>query len=372
VTEVIEIPDASTPSPPRPVRAAWISRAETFDEYGGSLQPLAVGLMDEVVDLVIACPQAADVEHLPGVSREVIRYAEPRWWRPSRRRVEGLAADLIGRKVEVLHALGYELAAFVERLAEEAALKYVLSGYSLSAARALPALGVSAAVVLAPSEPIRDVLLERRVCPPERIALMRPGVYHVRHPMCFSGPAASVCIVAGGDLCDEPAFEAVLKCFAELSARNMDCVYFILGGGPMERPLRRRAEELGLSGKLTVVDLHPVGQIAGVLKTADVYISPAPQPRIDIRSLLAMAAGVPVLAARGDRPCDFLHDGQTAILYSPGHASELTGKLVGLLDDRASARSQAASALRYVSEQHSPAANAARIAEIYRQAAVRR
>lgn len=368
----MDIPDASIPAPPRPVRAAWISRAETFDEYGGSLQPLAVGLVDEVVDLVIACPQGADVGQLPGVTRDVIRYPEPQWWQPTRRTVENLAGELASRKVEVLHALGYALGEFVRRLAEEAGLKFVLNGYSLSAARSLSELGASAAAVLAPSEPIRDVLLERRVCPPERVHLLRPGVYHVRHPSCFGDPAASVCIVAGGDLRDEVAFEAVLKCFAELSARETDCEYFIVGSGPLERPLRKRAEELGLSGRLTIVDLHPVGQIAGVLKAADVYISPSPEARIDMRSLLAMAAGVPVLAARGDRACDFLHEGKTAILYSPGHASELTVKLSGLLEDRVSARALASSALRYVTEQHSPASNAIRIAEIYREAALRR
>jgi len=364
----VEEPRASSP-PPRPIRAAWLAAADTFDEYGRTLQPLAVGLMDEVVDVVILCPGSAAVGQLPGVPREVVSYEPPKWWRPGAWRSEALAAELRRRKVDVLHGLDFPVAHLTARLAGEAGLKFILSGYGLDDARRLWPLGGDVAGVLAASEPIREVLAKRRVCRPEQIHLVRPGVYHVRHPTCFSDPGCSASIVAGGRLDDAAAFEAVLRCFAELAARKADCAYFILGSGPAERRLRRRAAQLGLAGRVTFVDLHPVGQLTGVLKSADVYVSPAPQRRIDARSLLAIAAGVPVLAAAGDGANDFLHDGQTALLFSRGDSAELTVKLGSLLDDRAAARALAAGALRYIHEHHSPTAAVLRVAELYRQAA---
>jgi phosphatidylinositol alpha-1,6-mannosyltransferase len=177
-----------------------------------------------------------------------------------------------------------------------------------------------------------------------------------------------VAIVAGGPLADLEAFDAVLQCFAELALRKFDCVFFVLGSGPAERRLRRRAAELKLLGQLTFADCHPLGQLTGIFKAADVYISPVVQRAVDVRSLLAIAAGVPVLAAAGEGANDFLRDGQTAISFAPGAAAELTVKLASLLDDYASARSLADSAIQYIHENHSPAVHVVGLAHLYRQA----
>ena len=197
---------------------------------------------------------------------------------------------------------------------------------------------------------------------------MRPGVYHVQKPTCFREATRSVAIVAGGNLDDFAAFEAVLQCFAEVVARQYDCVFFLLGSGRAERRLRRRAAQLGLLGQLTFADCRPLGQLTGIFKAADVYIAPVRLPCLDMRSLLAMAAGVPVLAAAGQGADDFLHDGETAVFFERGNAAELTVHLASLLEEPASARALADRAIDYVHRNHSPAVNVTALAHLCREA----
>jgi glycosyltransferase involved in cell wall biosynthesis len=351
----------------QPLRAAWVAGDETFDQYARILQPLAVGLMDEMVDVVILCPDPAEAETLAGVRSDVVRCPEARWWGVRGGAVQELAGQLRKRRVRLLHALDASAARLARALARAAGLPYLLSSYALDDARRLGDAARHAAGVLAASEPVRQGLLEQDACPAEKLRLLRPGVYHVRHPTCFHDPDHSVAIVTGGPLDHFQAFDAVLQCFAELVLRKFDCVFFLIGSGRAERRLRDRAEQLHLAGQLTFADCHPLGQLTGIFKAADVYVSPVPQRAIDVRSLLAMAAGVPVLAAAGGGANDFLRDGQTAMAFSPGDAAELTVKLTAMLDDHASARALAASAIEYIHENHSPAVQVVSLAHFYRR-----
>jgi len=350
-----------------PVRAAWVAGRGTFERLSRVLQPLAVGLIDEVVDVVVLAPAEDAGGELANVPYDVVRYPTHRWLPLRDGAIEALAGELKRRKIDLLHALDAPAAKLTHRLAEQADLPYLLTSYSLDDAGRLAGVAAGAAEVLAASETLRAALIEKGLCPAERVRLMRPGVYHVRHPTCFDEPDHSVAIVAGGPLDDPAAFEPVLQCFAELAARKYDCVFFLIGSGPAERRLRHRAEQLGLRRQLTFVERQPLGQLTGILKSADVYISPIRHRELDMRCLLAMAAGVPVLAAAGDTVNDFLRDGETATFFNRADAAELIVTLTALLDDRASARALAASAIEYVHRNHSPAVNVTGLAHLCRQ-----
>ena len=368
--------DVSKHTPPDddapPVRAAWVAGAETFGRFGRVLQPLAVGLVDEMVGITVLLPGSADCPELETVPHEAAVYPPARWWRIGGRWLDAVAADLKRRKIDLLHALDGSAGRLTRTLARRLDVPYVLSSYALDDTWRLSEAGREAAAVLAASEPLRDALADRAVAPAERLRLMRPGVYHVRRPTCFDDPTHSIAIVAGGPLADLPACDAVLQCFAELAARKYDCAFFFLGTGPAERRLRQRAEQRKLLAHLTFADCRPMGQLTGIFKAADVFIAPVAHDGIDMQTLLAMAAGVPVLAAAGGAVSDFLRDGETATFFTQGDSAELTVKLTALLDDRASARALAASAIEYVHRNHSPAVNVTALAHIYHEALANR
>jgi hypothetical protein len=361
----------ATAEPSRPVRVAWVAGPRTLKNIGRILQPLAIGLLDELVELTAICPQAADVQRFPSPPMRILCYGRLEWWAfwEAGPRVLALARELGRAGVQLVHALDSSAAPLAVRLARLAGIPYVLSSYSVNDAKALSGPGSRAAAVLAASEPVAEALRRRRVTPAQHLAVLRPGAYLARHAECFTQPQFSTTIVAGGPLDNVAAFAAVLRSFAALRQRKSDCAFFIMGRGRAERELRRLADDLGLRGEVTFVDWQTQLQLDEILKAADVYISPAARPEVDAWCLLALAAGLPVLSA-GAGACDFLIDGRTAAFFRPGDDADLTGKIARFLEDRAAARALAESALEYLRQHHTLGRMVGDTARTYRAVAV--
>ena len=359
-------PQFGLQAPLRRLRVVWVAGTETLERMERVLQPLAIGLMDELVELIVLCPEGIDTQELPSPPIQIMRYGRIPWLAFRSRTVRSIAGQLQDKRVALLHALDAEAAGLTARLAVSADLPYVLGSFSLDDGPGLRSLVRRPAAVLAASEPIRQNLLEHHVAPVEKLLLVRPGVYQVRHATCFNNPQHSIAIVAGGELGDYDAFDAALRTFAELVSRDYDCSFFVIGNGPAEKPLRARAEELGLRRRLSFADRQRTSQMAGILKAADIYIAPCTSPSIDFWSLLALAAGDPVLSG-GPGASDFIIDDRTAVTFGPGNSSELIAKLTALLADRAATRALMENALGYLREHHSPAQMVAKVAQTYRQ-----
>ena len=359
---------AAAEAPRERLCVGWVAGPTTVEEYGRSLQPLAIGLMDELVEVLAICPQGADVQELPSPPVETIFYGPSRRWCFDTGAVDELVEELRRRKVRLLHALDAGAWKLASELGKLAGLNGIAGSLDLDDHRILGHLGDSAAAVLAASEPIRQSLLVHRVAESRRIELVRPGVYQVRKPTCFLDARLRVSIVAGWPMDEFEPFEAVIRCFAALRSGGRDCVFFLMGEGRAERRLRALAETLGVRADLTFVDRQSPRLLPGIFKAADLYVAPVPDRGIDVPSLLAMAAGVPVLAA-GQGASDFLIDGQTALQFMPGNAADLTAKLTALLDDHAKAAALADGALKHLRREHSPAGAVAAVTRIYRQVA---
>jgi len=343
-------------------RVAWIAGEDTLETYAASLGPLAVGLTDELVDLTVFCPhEPADIE-LPCPPAQMVRYTWPSWLF-GKRRVAQVAEELRRRKVTVLHALDTSVFRLTRDLAAAAGARWVVSGYRFDDGRRMKHLDDRIAAVLPASEPIRQKMLKRRNVPPEKVRLVRPGVYPIKRAECFSDPKHSVAIVT---VCKAPkrqALTALLGAFAELRRRGRDCVFIIVGADQAEGHLRERSGALGLQHEVTIAPRPSRSQMMEIFQAADIYISLGRSETVDVTSLLAMAAGTPVLA--GDMQDDFLIEGQTALSFKPGSATSLAGRLLSVLDDRAAARSLAEGALAHVREHHSPARMVSAVTEAY-------
>jgi glycosyltransferase involved in cell wall biosynthesis len=361
-------PQDTAPEAPAiaPVRVVWAVGPQTFNRYARVLQPLAVGLMDELVELSIMCPPAPANQPPLGMPCEVVPCPARGWLGFRESSVERMGENLRRWKADLIHAVDASGAELASQVALDQKLPYVLSSLDLADAKRLGEAANEADLLLAASQPIADALAGRGRAGGD-IRLLRPGVFHVRHATCFQQPGNSVAIVAGGPLENYRAFDAVLKCFAELAARKFDCVFFVIGSGRAERKLRQQALRLSLGPRITFIDALSMEQLARIFQDADIYITPAVQGAIDMQSLLAMAAGVPVLAAAGEGANDFFHDGRTVMSFACGNSEELTARLSAILDDRASARALAESALEYLRLNHSAAGNVVALARMYRE-----
>ena len=104
----------------------------------------------------------------------------------------------------------------------------------------------------------------------------------------------------------------------------------IVGGGPAESDLRRRAKVLGLAERVTFVGPVDHGALPATYRSFDVVAIPSvPTPRWEEQfcrvAVEAMASGVPVVASRSGALPEVI--GDAGILAAPGDAGELRGAL---------------------------------------------
>ncbi len=361
--------DTTTRSSPKPLRVVLVCGTETLGNLSPVIRHLTVGLLDEPIQIFLTCPIDTDTTGIPTPPVQIIRYRKSFISLLHNRSIDALLEHLSGAGISLLHALDTDALGITQKLSARLDLDYVVGVYSLAAhvrncATPTSPAGRRCRAILAGSQPIYQNLLKVRSIPADIVHLLRPGVHQASEPTCFVKPDNAVAIVAGGNLDDYKHFAAVLESFTRLRETHHDCIFFLVGQGPAERHLRELSAKLNLVEDLTFVGYLGPDEINGILRAADIFLSPRPTDRVEINLLSAMAAGVPVLAA-GAKACDFIIDGQTALTFQPGDASEITAKVTALLDDHAFAQNLAKTALEYLKENHSPSRMTAQILRLY-------
>lgn len=107
----------------------------------------------------------------------------------------------------------------------------------------------------------------------------------------------------------------------------------VIGTGPERERLERRAEELGLVGRVLFLGHVPFERLAAEYRLADVFCLPSRQEGFGIVFLEAMAAALPIVAAYAAAVPAVVSDGEDGVLVSPDSAAELASALGRLLAD---------------------------------------
>ncbi|MFW6155075.1 MAG: glycosyltransferase family 4 protein, partial [Planctomycetota bacterium] len=355
---------------PGPPRLALVAGPGTMGDLARTLGHLAVGLLDEPMDLTVVAPDPDDASWAPAPPAAVLAYRPGRLRSFDRRAVRSLAGRLARRRVEILHALDARAHRLTRALSLVGDWPYLVSVHDLRSCHRLGDLGPRGLAVIAASDALRESLLAARAAPPDRVHLVRPGVHVAPGPPCLADPAHCAAIVAAGAMTEAGPFETVLDAFAAVRAGGVPCCLFVLGGGRAETRLRRRVASMKLAHDVTFVDVGLQRSLAGVFDAADMLICPRSSGRMEMRVLEAMAAGAAVLVGG---PCvgDFVIDGQTVLRYNPASPADLTAKLKTLLTHPADAVALGGQAREHVRRHHSPARMVASLAALYRDWALR-
>ena len=109
----------------------------------------------------------------------------------------------------------------------------------------------------------------------------------------------------------------------------------IAGDGPEQARLAEAIERLNLERRVALLGHLPFAALAAEYRSADVFCVPSRQEGFGIVFVEAMAAGLPVAAARAGAVPEVVADGETGLLVAPGDAGQLAQVLDRLVADAA-------------------------------------
>lgn len=315
-----------------------------------SLQQACVGLVAEQarVRIVTDAETASAFESLGPT--QVLAHGALSW--PLRQhRLHRLVEALSERPPNVIAGVGWGAYALADELADhfDADVVYHVTCTD-DAAVVLAAKHPAHVPFIAYSEPLHRILLEGTPSAnPDGFHLIRPGVLRgtQRREQFAAGIAASVVCTAPLDAAY--SVDLLIGAIAELCQQGHSIMLFLLGEGPNDSALRRLATARGIGSRVTFARVwtHAVEVLAG----ADAVVLLPQEQEISAIPLQAMAHGAVVVAPDGGGG-DYLHQGQTAVLYQEPTEAALAAAIGSLLANPEEAQRLAASAYDYVKEHH--------------------
>ncbi|HWE10923.1 MAG TPA: glycosyltransferase [Solirubrobacteraceae bacterium] len=149
-------------------------------------------------------------------------------------------------------------------------------------------------------------------------------------------PPATPTLVTVGNLIARKRNGDVIEALALLSDRHPDLRYVIVGDGPEREALRALASARGVSDRVQFRGRLPHDQAVAAGRSATLFVLPSVAEAFGVSYVEAMAAGVPVIGARGeDGPEEIAAAGPGMELVAPRQPSALAETIDRLLTDPA-------------------------------------
>jgi 1,2-diacylglycerol 3-alpha-glucosyltransferase len=126
-----------------------------------------------------------------------------------------------------------------------------------------------------------------------------------------------------------------------------DAVFVIVGAGPYDDSLHHSVLEKGLRKHVILTGFVPDEDLPDFYAAANVFAFPSTYETQGIVALEAMAAGIPIVAARSRSLPELVEEGRNGYLFSPHNSSELANKLVKALGAKNMVAAAQAMARRY-------------------------
>lgn len=139
--------------------------------------------------------------------------------------------------------------------------------------------------------------------------------------------------------------EFLLSALDRLSSTQPDSHLVILGNGPLQEVLPRRAREIGISDRVRFIASAP--SIAPYLDLADVFVFPSLLEGLPVALLEAMCAGLPCIASDIEPHVEVISPGNTGLLFQRGSVEDLAKAMDEMFADEALRRRLGAAARHY-------------------------
>jgi glycosyltransferase involved in cell wall biosynthesis len=261
-------------------------------------------------------------------------------------------------QIEIIHAhvaRDYPLAAFVSRRARG---QTVLTRHVLFPMSGIHRLTLRrTARVIAVSQAVAAALRRQDIFDPKRIVLIHNGIDVDRfaqgreHAATDEQSSKRLCVGMVGHLAPIKGQEDFIRAAAIVCGLRNDVDFVIAGedksrGGENRRNIEGLIKELGLAQRIHLIGW--VDEVAKLLPTFDLFVSPSRSEPFGLSIVEAMAAGTPVIATMSEGAREIIDDNITGRLAPIGDREALAKAIGELLSDPAQRRSLSANALRVV------------------------
>jgi glycosyltransferase involved in cell wall biosynthesis len=146
--------------------------------------------------------------------------------------------------------------------------------------------------------------------------------------------------------------------------RALDAMHLmVIGDGELRDELHRQAERLGIARRVHFLGARR--DLGNLLGASDIFVMPSFWEGLPLSMVLAMGAGLPVVATRVAGIPEVVEDGRTGLLVSPGDRAELGDALARLLSSPALRAELGAAARAYVLPRFGTAGYVSAISSLY-------
>jgi glycosyltransferase involved in cell wall biosynthesis len=140
-------------------------------------------------------------------------------------------------------------------------------------------------------------------------------------------------VLAAGRLIWVKGYDYLLEAFARLKRNGVAFRAEILGGGPLQAPMRYSIQDLGIQPEVTLVGNIPGSQVLERMRQSDVFVLPSVFEGISNAALEAMASGLPVVTTNAGGMAEAVRDGVDGYVVPVRDIDALADRLGSLLAD---------------------------------------
>ena len=289
-----------------------------------------------------------------------------------------LARFVRQNEIEIVHAhlaRDYPLAALAAR---RTGAQLVLTRHALFPLSSVHRLTLRrTSRVIAVSEAVAAGLRAQRIFDPSKIVRLHNGIdvdrfAKRREEVASREPELDKKLRVGmiGHLAPIKGQEDFIRAAAILCSRREDVKFVIAGadkpgGGEHRRSLEKLIDELNLNQRLSLIGW--IADVAQLLPTFDLFVSPSRSEPFGLSIVEAMAGGVPVIATMSEGAREIIDNNQTGRLVPIGDVEALARALDELLSDPKKRDRLSESAQRAVRERFSLERMLAATEQVYQQ-----
>ena len=176
---------------------------------------------------------------------------------------------------------------------------------------------------------------------------------------------------------DYEGLDDLIEAIPLLQASHPQVHLLLVGGGPMEEPLKSQGERLGIGSAVTFTGRVPHGEVERYYGLMDIMVYPRKAMRLtdlvtSLKPLEAMAQGRLVAASDVGGHRELIEDGITGTLFPAGDPGKVAEKLAGLLDNRRSWPQTIEIARKFVEADRNWSSNILRYTPVYQRLIARK